>query len=265
MNNFEPVEPTSLANFVTVDPTLKPMCCASHGDYDSRNIIGRVWSGCPQCASNEAAIRAKEEAEKEAVDRHKRWMRKLGEACIPERFQTRTLATYQAVSEGQKRALAFATAYADQFDDVSKSGRCAIFCGKPGTGKTHLAVGIALQIMLRGKLGLFTTVQRMVRNMKETFRKDSEYSERDIMGFLVEPDLLIIDEIGVQFGTEFERNFMFDILNERYEKRRPTLLLSNLTAPEVKAFLGERVYDRLREDGGQCVPFDWASHRGGAT
>jgi DNA replication protein DnaC len=74
--------------------------------------------------------------------------------------------------------------------------------------------------------------------------------------------LLIIDEIGVQFGSPFETNLMFDILNERYEKLRPTLLLSNLTAPEIKAFLGERIYDRLREDGGQFVPFDWQSHRG---
>jgi DNA replication protein DnaC len=54
---------------------------------------------------------------------------------------------------------------------------------------------------------------------------------------------------------------MFDILNERYEKRHPSLLLSNLTPGEVKTFLGERVYDRLREDGGQCVPFDWESYR----
>ena len=55
---------------------------------------------------------------------------------------------------------------------------------------------------------------------------------------------------------------MFDILNERYENRLPTLLLSNLTAGEVKNFLGERVFDRLREDGGECVVFDWSSHRG---
>ena len=72
------------------------------------------------------------------------------------------------------------------------------------------------------------------------------------------------DEIGVQFGTKFEENALFDILNERYEKRRPSLLLSNLTSQEVRAFLGERVYDRIKEDNGVIVPFDWTSFRGAA-
>lgn len=55
---------------------------------------------------------------------------------------------------------------------------------------------------------------------------------------------------------------LFDVLNERYERRKPTLMLSNLTAQEVAAYLGERVMDRLREDGGRVIVFDWESHRG---
>ena len=55
-----------------------------------------------------------------------------------------------------------------------------------------------------------------------------------------------------------------DVLNERYEKRKPCLLLSNLAIDDVKAYLGERIFDRLREDGGEAVAFDWASHRGKA-
>ena len=67
---------------------------------------------------------------------------------------------------------------------------------------------------------------------------------------------------SVQFGSDAEKLLLFDVLNERYERRKPTLMLSNLTAQEVAAYLGERVMDRLREDGGEVVVFDWASHRG---
>ncbi len=236
--------------------------CDTHGAFSSRNIFRSVWSGCPQCAANEKAIKQREEEELAAIAKHRAWEKRLGDAGIPERFKNRTLASYVANCTGQRTALAFACAYAEQFREVLKTGRSAIFCGKPGTGKTHLAVGIGLSAMENGGLVAFTTVQRMVRRVKDTFRKNSEESESDVISLLVQPDLLIIDEIGVQFGTEYEKNLMFDILNERYEKRRPTLLLSNLTAPEVRAFLGERVYDRLREDGGQCVPFDWQSNRG---
>jgi DNA replication protein DnaC len=42
---------------------------------------------------------------------------------------------------------------------------------------------------------------------------------------------------------------------------RPTILLTNLDTKGMKAFLGDRSYDRLRE-GGIWVAFDWESQRG---
>ncbi|MDD1607117.1 MAG: ATP-binding protein [Methylococcaceae bacterium] len=240
----------------------KQMVCSEHGEYESKNIIGKIWSTCAKCAAEQKIIADRNREEKDNQDRANIWLRRMGEAGIPERFRDRTLESYIASNAGQKRALAFMTKYAEQFAMVNEKGRSAILCGMPGTGKTHLAVGVALHIMKTGKIAAFTTVQRMIRRLKDSWRKDSEESESDVIGILVYPDLLIIDEIGVQFGSEFEKNFMFDLLNERYEKRKPTILLSNLTPSEIKVFLGDRVYDRLKEDGGQCVAFDWASHRG---
>jgi len=262
MNGNEESHAVSLSGLLQTDKTVKLEHCESHGDYDSRNIFAKVWSKCPACAKESEIERRRIEEEKAVAEKHRVWQKRLGEAGIPDRFVNRTLASYQATNAGQKVAFEFATNYAEQFALVLETGRSAIFCGKPGTGKTHLAIGIALHVMSKGGCAMFTTVQRMVRRVKETFRKDSEQSESDVIALLVYPDLLIIDEIGVQFGSEFEKNLIFDILNERYENRRPTLLLSNLTVPEVRAFLGERIYDRLKEDGGRCVSFDWQSHRG---
>ncbi len=259
-----------ISELTNPDVKTKSGHCDIHGEFESRNVIASIWTKCPVCESEALAKRDAEEAQKEAEWRIKVWQKKLGESCIPELFHSRTQATYIAKSDGQKRALEFATEFASKFDEINKTGRSAIFCGKPGTGKTHLAIGIGLAVMTKQKspqwsntfLVQFITVQRMVRRVKDAWRKDSEISETEVIDLLVEPDLLILDEIGVQFGTEFEKNLMFDVLNERYEKRRSTILISNLPPAEVKIFLGERVYDRLREDGGECVPFDWDSHRG---
>lgn len=236
--------------------------CEKHGEYESRNVLGKIWTKCQQCTAEERAEESRIEADRQIMIRQYEWERKLGDSGIPERFATRTLESYKAATIGQKNALLFAQDYAAKFDDVIETGRCAVFCGKPGTGKTHLSIGIGIEIMKVGRLVLFTTVQRMMRRVKDTFKRDSEESETDVIKLFVRPDLLIIDEIGIQFGSDFEKNMMFDILNERYEKRSPTLLLSNLEPDEVKSFLGERVFDRLREDGGKCIPFDWESHRG---
>lgn len=109
---------------------------------------------------------------------------------------------------------------------------------------------------------LFTTVMRAVRSVKDTWDRGAEKSEAQAVAALVFPDLLILDEVGVQFGSETEKLILFDVLNERCEKRRPTLLLSNFGVDEVQAYLGERIFDRLREDGGEAVAFDWESYRG---
>ena len=240
--------------------------CETHGAFESRNYIGRIWSRCPACSEKLAAI-AKEQKEKEALERRKReWEYSLRSSCIPERFQDRTLKNFAATTPEQIQALAFATAYAADFDKVMRAGRCAMFVGAPGTGKTHLAAGIALRLMHRDKRTvLFTTVMRAIRSIKDTWSKGSDATETQAIESLVYPDLLILDEVGVQFGSETEKLMLFDVLNERYEKRKPCLLLSNLCLEDVKAYLGERVFDRLREDGGEAVAFDWESYRGRAS
>ncbi|MCX7173425.1 MAG: ATP-binding protein [Proteobacteria bacterium] len=236
--------------------------CETHGDYTSRHIFSAIWSKCPVCAEEE---RARANIEAEARERQAKldaWQRRIGESGIPERFHDRTLKSYKVENEGQRRALEFATAYADNFDDVLATGRNAMFIGKVGTGKNHLAAGIGLRIMHRdGRTVLCLTVMRAIRRVKDTWARGSTESETQAIAALTDPDLLILDEIGVQFGSQTENLILFDVLNERYERRRPTLLLSNLELTDVRAYLGERVYDRLREGGGEVVVFDWESHR----
>ncbi|NHX33749.1 ATP-binding protein, partial [Escherichia coli] len=75
------------------------------------------------------------------------------------------------------------------------------------------------------------------------------------------PDLLIIDEVGVQFGSEAEKLILFEIINTRYERMKPTILISNQTREELGAFIGERVIDRMSDGGGCTLAFTWDSYR----
>lgn len=239
--------------------------CDEHGEFESRCYgIGEavIWTKCPACTeAREAAQRAIDDA-KAADDRSEKWRRQLGQAEIPERFQDRTIDGFVAESGPQRRAKAFAQEYAEGFDGVLKTGRCALFLGRPGTGKTHLAVGICRRAMEQHRTALFSTVMRAIRRIKSSWHRSADETEDAAIKVFVEPDLLVLDEVGVQFGSETEQMYLFDILNERYERRRPTILLSNLAVHDVQRYLGERVFDRLREDGGAVIPFDWESHRG---
>lgn len=248
----------------TVQLNTRTDTCERHGEYVARNFMGKIWSKCPACV---AEYDAEQKAKADAAAREAKlraWQKRIGNAGIPERFQSRSLDNFEAATDAQRRALTFAREYAQGFEKVIQTGRSALFVGQPGTGKTHLAVGIGMHLLRKGRPVLFTTVMRAIRRVKDTWAKGSEETESQAIAALVFPDLLILDEVGVQFGSEFEKNLLFDVLNERYEKRRPTLLMSNLPLDQVRAYLGERVFDRMREDGGEYIAFEWDSHRGRA-
>lgn len=97
--------------------------------------------------------------------------------------------------------------------------------------------------------------------MKSSWNKNAEESEEQVMRTYIAPNLLVIDEIGVQFGSEAEKIILFEIINERYEAMKPTILISNLSQQELGAYVGERIVDRMREGGGAMIAFDWESYR----
>ncbi|ENO7364325.1 DNA replication protein DnaC, partial [Proteus mirabilis] len=69
-------------------------------------------------------------------------------------------------------------------------------------------------------------------------------------------------EIGVQYGTDSERNILFEVINDRYEDLLPTILVSNLPVVDLQKMLGERVVDRLLQ-GGTVLTFNWPTYRRG--
>jgi len=236
--------------------------CETHGAYTAKKYMGRIWSKCPVCSADDAKQRADRVVAEQAEAERKRIERMLGAAGIPERFANRKLGSFDAVLAEQRYALDFAERFADEFAQ-KHSGRCAVFAGMPGTGKTHLACGIALRIMNKyHRTAVFTTVSKMARRIREAKSFSAEETESAVIAAYVMPHLLIVDEVGMQSGTDAEARSLFDVVNERYEACKPTLFLTNLDLPGVRLALGERLFDRMREDGGEVVAFNWDSYRG---
>ena len=67
----------------------------------------------------------------------------------------------------------------------------------------------------------------MVRAVKETYSRNSERTERQVIADFARPDLLILDEIGRQHGTDTERLIIFDVINARYLQNKPSILITN--------------------------------------
>ena len=74
--------------------------------------------------------------------------------------------------------------------------------------------------------------------------------------------LLIIDEVGVQYGSDSERTELYEIFNSRYNDMLPTIVVSNNTVEELQRILGQRIYDRL-SGGALIFELNGRSHRQG--
>ncbi|MEX9222672.1 ATP-binding protein [Providencia rettgeri] len=182
---------------------------------------------------------------------------------IPPRFANETFETFKATTQPAKHNLTVCQQYVNTWEDRKNAGEGLIFCGIPGTGKTHLAVSIAREIAEDLQESVFiTTAARIIRAFRRTWSGNSEFSELDVLAKYCDPDLLIIDEIGVQYGTDSERNILFEVINDRYEYLLPTILVSNLPLNELEEMLGERVVDRLLQ-GGTVLTFNWPTYRRG--
>lgn len=235
--------------------------CATHGPYTAA-VYGWGQTSCEPCrvqAQNEANRVKQEAAYIASVQRAA--LHAISMANIPKRFADRYLSSYEPVCTEAHEAHALVTAYANNFAEALDTGRSLILCGNVGNGKTHLAIGVAHEIIKQQCYPLFVSTINAIRHIKDTWRKDSEISESRAIQDFIKPDLLILDEVGVQHGSETERLILFDIINGRYNQQKPSILISNLSLEELPRFLGKRVFDRLRESGGMAVPFTWASYR----
>ncbi len=248
-------------------PTKKEIC-EDHGEYQLHCIElfdKKKWIGsCPQCTrwkknEEDARLRAEDRLQLESTKK----------CCgISPRMMNKTFNDFksdpnnaqQVTAKRQFQKLLDAVkARSDTFNIIAT--------GCVGTGKTLLASIIINDLIDNGRRCKMVKAMDMIRNLRETWgvsnpRDRGLKTETEMIEHYSNLDLLIIDEIGTQSGSDNEKQHIFDIIDGRYQNMKPTVLLSNLTLDQVKETVGDRVIDRLREDGGSLVVFDWQSERG---
>lgn len=240
--------------------------CLEHGAYLSYQMPSGQWSPCPICVQEDIAkadlahqyqSRRKAKAavaEKQSLARHLK-------AQIPPRFRSRTLENYQAYSPQQQRCLATCQKYLAAFEDRYQQGGGLVLLGKPGTGKTHLAAAIGNALLEQGRDVLFIDVYDLIDSIKEAAFDLKECSEFSARRRFTDVELLILDEVGVQLGTDWEKTTLFKVVNDRYKAGKPSILISNLDRANFKHYIGDRIDDRMQEGGGAFLSFDWPSYR----
>ncbi len=237
------------------------MTCKKHGDYEVKYLNAlknKIWvnESCSECIKENYK---KEEEEQKIKDINANNTRKENlrlDAGISRRNLHKTFDDYICTNEGQTKAKNDCMRYVENFP----TDKSLIMVGGVGTGKTLLASAIIDALVDNNKCEIVKVID-IVREFKSTWFKDSNKDELGIIYHYQDLDLLIIDEVGSQFGSDTEKLFIFDVIDARYQDMKPTILISNLDIDGIKDAIGERCVDRLREGGGSMIAFDWKSSR----
>lgn len=170
----------------------------------------------------------------------------LGKALEGQTFDSIDLGYYSGLTEGgvsvkEQMALVLKTCenYAKYFAPGSGS---LLMIGDAGRGKTHFASAIARAVIEKGYSVVYECASNIVSNFEaERFGK---YVEVDVQKYY-NCALLIIDDLGTEFNTQFTLSALFNLINHRIINERSTIVTTNLSMKELKDNYKERIYSRL--------------------
>jgi len=184
------------------------------------------------------------------------------------RFREKTFDTYQVYGPEAQRNWMESCAracrqYAENLGKALSGGLGLVLVGNSGTGKNHLVYAIAREVV---KADYKLEVRTFLELMGEirTCWDFHVQKEQEIIDRYVSVDFLILEEIGIQFGSPTEKIYLFEIIDQRYKAAKPTILTSNLTEREFREYIDfdgkQRIWDRLYETA-IVLHFNWPSYR----
>ena len=176
-------------------------------------------------------------------------------------FRGKTFASFDRTIAGVDHAVGAAQAFADNPDGF------LTLVGNPGCGKTHLAQAIGNALQARGFEVVWSTAPDALRLLRSTFDQTSTKPKNSFdeqFDLFRKAPMLLLDDLGAENATDWGKETLFQLLNERYEYQRPTVITSNLhpNTAEAHRRFGMRLCSRLLDAvQGQLVVVHAADYR----
>lgn len=230
-------------DFKEIDET-----CEKHG----MNLVQykEMPAFCQLCVAERVAAE-NEELSKKGTEAHLKsntysWLRKES-ILSDETLKNASFDSYEVVEEETKKNKEKARQIAGKY--YKNKTFNTLLSGKPGTGKSHLAMGILKAVNENSdpyRKCLFVSIDELMRRIKASFNNpSSKDTEERLVDLLIEADLLVLDDLGAETGaiasknraTDFTTRTLYAIVNGRMNKS--TIVTTNLSSEEVG-----RTYDR---------------------
>lgn len=234
----------------------KPRC-----DCEKAIAFWKGWDAKQEKIKKEKELAEEQELRKQKIESI------LGKSGIKKRYLSRTIDSFSVTAEN-KRSFEVATDYIENFREYFTQGKGLYLEGPCGTGKTHLAIAIALAIINTGVPVICKTSIDILGDIKRCYERNSEVTEEEVLEAYKTVDLLIIDDLGKEQVTEWSVPVLYSILNERYEALLPTIITTNYNTTALAEKLSAKgdtetataIISRFVESS-KRVTMSWADYR----
>jgi DNA replication protein DnaC len=163
---------------------------------------------------------------------------KLNCAEVPKRFLGCRLDNFDPYSAVLKAKLELVR----KAVTANAESRGVLLFGPPCGGKTHLSVGLAYELLVRGLEGRFVGSLEYVLNVQAAYGNPKEI----IDGMLCDANFIVLDDLGTERNNDTARIALLYLVNEIYAKRKRLIVTSNLGLKDIQKF-EPRIASRLAE------------------
>lgn len=139
------------------------------------------------------------------------------------------------------KILQFCRTYAQSFTPNSES---ILMRGATGLGKTHLSLAIANEVIRRGYGVVYVSAPSVVQKLEKQYFSRGE-TDDSLMDILTGCDLLIIDDLGTEFRTQFSVSQLYNVFNARMLQHKPVIINTNLDLVDMEKAYSQRFVSRI--------------------
>ncbi len=196
---------------------------------------------CRECS----CVKAKRKQEK--IDRL------FQTAKIPRRYRSKTLDNF--IVERQPKAHRSAVRYVDRFTELrneNKNGLCLV--GPTGTGKSHIAFAVLNALLEKSVSAVAGVVPDLLDSLRPKSGNDRQAEAEQRLELLKSADLVLLDDLGSEKGSDWSVERLYLIINARYIEQLPTIITTNLPLEKLimdkkgnPVLAWERIVSRIRE------------------
>lgn len=146
-------------------------------------------------------------------------------------------------AEIMRRNVEFLEDYANSFDE--RTSKSILMMGGTGLGKTHLSSATAKRIIEKGKDVFYTGAIDLFSQFETQRFKSYTNEPNELIERYFECDLLIIDDLGTEMINQFSVSTLYNLLNDRLSRKKPTVVSTNLSKDEIQKKYTDRITSRM--------------------